>query len=48
MPVARLLRRIGVPSSTWCYWRSCELAGRPVKRWPTPVLDAIEEPAAGL
>jgi len=48
MPVARLLRRIGVPSSTRCYCRSCELAGRPVKRWPTPVLDAIEEPAAGL
>lgn len=48
MPVARLLRRIGVPFSTWYYWRSCELAGRPVKRWPTLVLDAIEEPAAEL
>jgi putative transposase len=48
MPVARLLRRLQIPSSTWYYWRSCELAGRPVKRWPTPVLDAIEEPAAAL
>lgn len=48
MPVARLLRRVGIPSSTWYYWRACELAGRPAKRWPTPVLDAIEEPAAEL
>lgn len=48
MPVARLLRRLGIPSSTWYYWRSCELAGRPAKLWPTPVLDAIEEPAAEL
>ena len=48
MPVARLLRRLAIPSSTWYYWRSCELAGRPAKRWPTPVLDAIEEPAAEL
>ena len=48
MPVRRLLRRLGIPASTWYYWRSCELAGRPAKRWPTPVLDAIEEPAAEL
>jgi transposase InsO family protein len=48
VPVARLLRRLGIPSSTWYYWRACELAGRPTKRWPTPVLDAIEEPAAEL
>ena len=48
MPVARLVRRLSIPSSTWYYWRSCELAGRPAKRWPTPVLDAIEEPAAEL
>lgn len=48
MPVARLLRRLGIPSSTWYYWRSCELSGRPAKRWPTPVLDAIEELAAEL
>jgi putative transposase len=45
---ARLLRRLSIPSSTWYYWRSCELAGRPSRRWPTPVLDAIEEPAAEL
>ena len=48
MPVARLARRLGIPSSTWYYWRACELAGRPARRWPTPVLDAIEEPAAEL
>jgi len=48
MAVRRLCRRLGIPSSTWYYWRSCELAGRPAKRWPTPVLDAIEEPAAEL
>ena len=48
MPVRRLCRRLGIPPSTWYYWRSCELAGRPAKRWPTPVLDAIEEPAAEL
>jgi putative transposase len=48
MATARLLRRLGIPSSTWYYWRSCELAGRPARRWPTPVLDAIEEPAAEL
>lgn len=48
MPTQRLLRRLGIPSSIWHYWRSCELAGRPAKRWPTPVLDAIEEPAAEL
>jgi putative transposase len=48
VPVSRLLRRLGIPSSTWYYWRSCELAGRPAKRWPTPVLDAIEEPAAEI
>lgn len=46
--MACLLRRLSIPSSTWYYWRSCELAGRPVKRWPTPVLDAIEQPAAEL
>ena len=22
---------LGIPSSTWYYWRSCELAGRPAK-----------------
>jgi putative transposase len=48
MATARLLRRLGIPSSTWYYRRSCELAGRPARRWPTPVLDAIEEPAAEL
>jgi transposase InsO family protein len=48
MPVAHLVRRLGIPSSTWYYWRACELGGRPAKRWPTPVLDAIEESAAEL
>jgi len=48
VPTSRLLRRLGIPSSTWYYWRSCELEGRPVRRWPTPVLDRVEEPAAEL
>jgi putative transposase len=48
MPVARLLRRLGIPSSTWYYWRTAQRQGREVRRWPAPVLDAIEEPAAEL
>ena len=48
MKTARLLRRLGIPSSTWYYWRARELEGRPARRWPTPVQDAVEEPAAEL
>jgi putative transposase len=46
MPVRRFVARLGIPSSTWYYWRQGELAGRPSRRWPAPVVDAIEEAAA--
>jgi transposase InsO family protein len=46
--VRRLCARLGIPPSTWYYWRGCELEGRPTRRWPTPVVDAVEEPAAEL
>lgn len=45
MPVSRLLDRLGVPRSTWYHWRAGHLAGRPVRRWPTPVQDRIESDA---
>lgn len=46
MPVRRFVARLGIPASTWYYWRSAEVSGRVVRRWPAPVVDAIEEPAA--
>jgi len=46
MPVSRFLARLGIPSSTWYYWRQGHLRGRAVRRWPAPVVDEIEEPAA--
>lgn len=46
MPVRRFCRRLGIPTSTWYYWRCGYLQGRPTRRWPAPVVDAIEEPAA--
>lgn len=42
----RFCRRLGIPRSTWYAWRAAELAGRPHRRWPAPVVDAVEEPAA--
>src|SRR5205085_7928581 len=36
----------GIPTSTWYDWRGAAVAGRPRKRWPAPVVDAISEPAA--
>lgn len=44
--VRRFCARLGIPASTWYHWRAAELAGRPVRRWPSPVVDAIEEQAA--
>ena len=41
MPVERFVARIGVPRSTWYYWRTGHLRGRPVRRWPAPVVDAV-------
>ena len=46
MPVARLLARLGIPRSTWYYWRAAERRGRSVRRWPAPVVDELEETAA--
>lgn len=46
MPVRRFLARLGIPASTWYYWREASLHGRPARRWPAPVVDAIEEQAA--
>ena len=41
VPVERFVARIGVPRSTWYYWRTGHLRGRPVRRWPAPVVDAV-------
>lgn len=46
MTVTRFCERFGIPPSTWYYWRSGHLVGRPARRWPTPALDAVEELAA--
>ncbi|MGH3021222.1 MAG: transposase [Gaiellaceae bacterium] len=46
MPVRRFVARLGIPASTWYYWRQAALEGRPARRWPAPVVDAIEERAA--
>ena len=48
MTVRRFCERFGIPPSTWYSWRSAHLAGRPVRRWPAPVVDAIEPLAAKL
>lgn len=41
VPVERFVARIGVPRSTWYHWRTGHLRGRPVRRWPAPVVDAV-------
>lgn len=46
VPVRRFLVRLGIPVSTWYHWRAAHLRGRPVRRWPAPVVDAIEQAAA--
>lgn len=46
MSVERFCDRIGIPRSTWYSWRGAHLEGRAVRRWPAPVVDEIEEPAA--
>jgi transposase InsO family protein len=46
VPVRRFLARLGIPRSTWYHWRAAHLHGRPVRRWPAPVVDAIETRAA--
>lgn len=44
--VARFCRVLGLPASTWYYWRSAHLDGRQLRRWPAPVVDPLEERAA--
>lgn len=46
MTVVRFCARFGIPTSTWYYWRAAYLSGTPARRWPTPVLDAVEALAA--
>ncbi len=46
IPVARFCARLAIPRATWYYWRSGQLHGRPVRRWPSPVVDRVEERAA--
>ncbi len=46
MNVDAFLKRLGIPRSTWYYWRSAHLEGRPIRHWPAPVVDLIEETAA--
>ena len=45
VPVERFCARLRIPRSTWYHWRAAELQGRPVRRWPAPVVEAIA-PAA--
>ena len=46
MSVDRFVARLAIPRSTWYYWRAAHIDGRPHRRWPAPVLDWLEEPAA--
>jgi hypothetical protein len=36
LPVRRFLARLGIPRSTWYYWRAGAIHGRSVRRWPAP------------
>lgn len=44
--VRRFCARLGIPRSTWYYWRFHGIHGRPVRRWPAPVVDALAPRAA--
>lgn len=46
VPVSRFCARLGIPRSTWYHWRAGELGGRPVRPWPSPVVEAIAPRAA--
>lgn len=46
--VLRFCARIGIPRSTYYYLRTGSLHGHLVRRWPTPVIDAIEQRAAEI
>ena len=41
MTIERFCHRLGIPRSTYYYWRGAHLAGREVRRWPAPVVDEI-------
>ncbi|MGH2382579.1 MAG: IS3 family transposase, partial [Candidatus Limnocylindria bacterium] len=46
LSVRRFLARLGIPASTWYAWRAAHLHGRPLRRWPARVVDALEPAAA--
>jgi putative transposase len=46
MTVERFCWRLGIPRSTYYYWRNAHLSGREVGRWPAPVVDEVAAPAA--
>jgi putative transposase len=46
LAVRRFCARLGIPRSTWYYWRAGALHDRPVRRWPAPVVDALAPRAA--
>ncbi len=46
MKLSPFLARLGIPRSTYYYWRDAHLSGREVRRWPAPVVDMVAEPAA--
>jgi transposase InsO family protein len=48
MTVRRFCQHFGIPPSTWYSWRSAERAGRTVRRWPSPAVDAVEGLVAEL
>lgn len=43
MSVLRFCERLGIPRATWYYWREAHQAGRVVRRWPAPVVDAVAD-----
>ncbi|MGH7685414.1 MAG: IS3 family transposase [Candidatus Dormibacteria bacterium] len=44
--VEHFCARLGIPRSTWYYWRHAHTSNRPVRHWPAPVVDRIEPAAA--
>ncbi len=48
MTVVRFAARLGIPRNTWYYWRAASQGGRLTRRWPAPVVDAIEDDVAAM
>jgi transposase InsO family protein len=46
LAVRRFCARLGIPRSTWYYWRFHARHGRTVRRWPAPVVDRLAPRAA--